>query len=727
MKKLFLVILLVNFSARAQNTIKVSPEDNLNEVVLSLNPGDTLLFEPGIYFGPIKLTNVHGDFDKPIIFIGPAEIANSAVIDGRRPSPNVAISYNWLEINGSSWLEFVNLHFQNAWIDPLPVNNSSYISFKNCYFQGGRRLINVSGPASHHILVENCFWDQGATYAWNVSSWTDGAAWQSMHHGALDFLNGSLITMQGTSGSHVIRGNTIQNAFNAFRWRGDEGFDANIEIYQNTIKRIRDNDFEPEDYTKNLFIHHNWTHNIHKTLSVDHVKGGNIYYFGNIITNDPDSWSEDICTGYYKVYGTGNDNLSEPLYIFNNSYYGSGRLHGSIGDREMKHVKHYNNAFSLTKRAWELDRWNGTLNYDYDCSNKAFSTILLNNGQEENGVVSDPRFANPNTFDLRLQGDSPCIDAGGFLSIPELNWTSIYEGTAPDIGAFDENEPIQGPFFRTDTLALAIPVLEHPRITQHRSTNDSNYLSFSYPIDETTISGNITVFGENHESMLITDFVSMDNGYSIGFQSRFPVLRATITGPLQGINGLRATNWANAADFTKGDHNDVVVYMLHPQLEPRVPPPPNSNVYLESSLNRSIVPVGTQITVTASADPGYAFERWEGDISGEGLIVTKTLNESAWIIAHFVKEEDQPDEVVLGIESNSILAYPNPNTGILYLKDNHQYENVKVVDMAGKITILKIIDDKLQLSGFKDGIYVLEFENGNKAESVKISINRMTR
>ncbi|MEQ9296955.1 MAG: T9SS type A sorting domain-containing protein [Cyclobacteriaceae bacterium] len=722
MKFVGFILLLFCFKSFSQTLYHVSPTDDLNVVIAALQPGDTVKLEPGIYLGPIVLSNVNGAFDNPIVFKGPSDIANSAVIDGRRPSANTAISYNWLEITNSSWLEFVNLHFQNAWVDPLPINNSTYISFKTCYFQGGRRLINVRGENSHHVLVENCFWDQGGSYAWNVSSWTDGEAWESMHHGELSFLNGSLITMQGTSGSHVIRGNTMQNGFNALRWRGDEGFDANIEIYDNTILNMRDNDFEPEDYAKNLFIHHNWTHNIHKTLSIDHVRGGDIYYFGNIITNDSDDWAEDICTGYYKIYGHDDDNLTDPLYIFNNSYYGSGRLHGSIGDRRMQRVNHFNNAFYLTKRQWELDQWNETLVYDHDCSNRAFSARLTNNGQEANGIIADPLFSDPQQLDLTLQEGSPCVDAGGVVTIPRLNWQSTYDGSAPDIGAYDENHPISGPFYRTDTLAVNNPIPEHPRITRLETRNDSTFLSFSYPLNSASIAGNLTLFGNGGEDEVISSFTLHDDGYTIGIMSRFEVHKALVSGDLKGINGLRATNWANAANFEKSSHDDVVVYMLQPQLQPRVLPPPNSGVYVEGDLVRSIVPKGTVINVKARTDEGYRFERWEGDVNASSdTAVIVTLDQSAWIIGHFIAMEDEvEEEVVLSVEDDSFKVFPNPTSGRLYIADELDDHSVRLVNLTGQSTHLKLADKYLDLGHLKSGLYFIELTYKGQKEIKRI-------
>ena len=110
----------------------------------------------------------------------------------------------------------------------------------------------------------------------------------------MGYFNGSLIDFNGTGGSIVIRNNEIIHSYNALRWRGEKGHDTNIEIYDNEISYARDNDFEPEYYTYNLHIYHNFSHNMHRNLSIDNIKGGEIFYYGNVITTDNDPWTQEI-------------------------------------------------------------------------------------------------------------------------------------------------------------------------------------------------------------------------------------------------------------------------------------------------------------------------------------------------------------------------------------------------------------------------------------------------
>jgi hypothetical protein len=330
----------------------------------------------------------------------------------------------------------------------------------------------------------------------------------------------------------------------------------------------------------------------------------------------------------------------------------------------------------------------------------------------------------PENFDLRLQNTSPCIDAGSIVTIEKLGWKSSFAGEAPDIGAFDENRSVIGPFFKTDTMALAHPLTEHTRITQLITDRDSSYLSFSYPVLESSIAGNVQLIDETGSKSPLSDFIVLDNGYTIGFLAPFSVKSAIISGPLKGVNGLDATNWANDAVFEPEDHDNVVVYMLHPQLEPRVPPPP-SGVYINGSIERSIVPKGTQIEVKATSDEGYAFERWEGDLQGTDSVVTLTLDKSAWIIGHFARVEDDEDtEPVLAMNRIDARLYPNPSEGIIHFDSLKNDISVRVTDMQGQVSEVKTVDRMLDLRSFEDGLYILQIHEGESNRILKVLLKK---
>ncbi|HTR81344.1 MAG TPA: T9SS type A sorting domain-containing protein [Bacteroidota bacterium] len=547
--------------------------------------GDTVYLLPGTYSELVKIVQKQGIAEKPIYIYGYDESPElRPVIDGGAAIPSIGNTTNyWMDIESSSWIEIGNIVFRNGWTDPIKVINSSYLTFNGCYFYGGRRVIAAAGTNMHHLLVQNCYWDQGGEYLWTLVSDTTGVdGWTSMHEGILQYYNGSLINLTGTGGSVVIRDNTIVNAFNAIRWTALLDYDSNIEIYDNTVSDIRDNDFEPEYYTFNLHIYHNLSHNIHKTLSVDHVQGGYIYYYGNIVTSDADSWSNQIATSFWKVYGEGSTNLSYPLYAFNNSFCGVGKAFAMDDGTVAVQVKHFNNAYYFTaSRGWNLDAVDSTDSFDYDVSNKPWPPNIINRNQETHGRLADAQFMNTTNFDLRLKQGSPAIDGGTTASFPEFGWVQSYHGSAPDIGAYEGDTLVEGPPFRFRTWpGLYFTYSEKPRIVRSKTSGNVLTLYFSAPLDSMTIApGNIALSDKGSDigvlsSSLSGDGYRLDIGVAPGTSLDEHSLSIGFNPLPKGINGQDATMWAatispykNSSVTNVQETNVTIPSTFHPMLE----------------------------------------------------------------------------------------------------------------------------------------------------------------
>lgn len=526
-----------------------SPLKSFSYALSQLLPGDTLYVLQGNYLGPIIVENINGLPENQILIIGYSNIQDEyPVIDGGAFEPTLTGNYLWLIIRNSSWIEFGKIIFRNGWTDPISIFNSNYISFNRCVFNGGRKVIVARGTNTHHLLVENCFWDQGGNSLWTiVQDALNIPAWDSMHHGLLSYYNGSIIEFSGTSGSIIIRNNRIRNAFNGIRWSAAKNYDTNIEIYDNYISHIRDNDFEPENYTYNLHIYNNHSHNIHKTMSVDNVEGGNIYYYGNVITTDNDPWTNIICTGFWKVYGSTRV-LTFPMIAFNNSFYGTGRAFGSMSGKA-KEFKHFNNAYFFSaSRTWELNEWDVTNEFDYDISNKNWASNLINNNQEKNGKIANIEYIDPLSYNLKLKSTSPGIDAGKIINLPEFNWVQRYDGTAPDVGAYEGDRFIDGPAFRFRLPNnVTVPYLEKPRIVKFLINSTNLHIYFSEKIDPKSVTQNILDLKKNNYSIVINNISLSSDGYELIIETNENLTNSEIiykfnTLPI-GINGERVTLW----------------------------------------------------------------------------------------------------------------------------------------------------------------------------------------
>ena len=538
------------------------PLKSINTAINLASAGDTVYLLAGTYNEIVRLTNKNGSPEKYIYLYGYYKsLAMQPVIDGCDSVPSNTASYYWMQIQNSSWIEIGNIVFKNGWTNPIQVVNSSYLTFNGCTFYGGKRVIDASGSSTHHLLVEGCYWDQGGDYLWKLQFDANGIdAWTSMHGGALQYYNGSLINFSGTGGSVVIRNNTIINAFNGIRWTSQKGYDSNVEIYNNSVSYIRDNDFEPEYYTYNVQIYHNRSFNIHKTMSVDHVQGGYIYYFGNIITSDvSDSWASSIATSFWKIYGAEPNNLSYPMYAFNNSFCGCGKAFTNDAGTKAVQLKHFNNAYDFTKssRNWQLNFWDSTDVFDYDVSNLPWPANITNNNQETHGKFTDPLYMDKNNFNLKLQANSPAIDAGKIMSFPEFGWVQSFQGAAPDIGAYEGDNLVDGPAFRFRTAPeLNITYKEKPRIVKFQVVSNILYIYFSAPIDPITISAANINIQENDSSISILNASLLNDNYEMEIETQNLLVDSLLVFNFsqlpKGIDGEDVTFWASAINVRGG-------------------------------------------------------------------------------------------------------------------------------------------------------------------------------
>ena len=534
------------------------PLKSINAAVKVSSAGDTIFIMPGVYKEIIYFNSKNGEPEKSICLRGyPTNENKFPVIDGGLERPSNEASNDWMIFKNSSWIEISNLRFVNGWTFPIKVENSSYLTFRNCKFYGSRRVINAGGINTHHILIEKCFWDQGGDFLWRIEKDSEGVeAWLSMHHMSMGYFNGSLIDFHETGGSIVIRDNKIINAYNALRFRGVKGYDSNVEIYNNDISNIRDNDFEPEYYSYNLHIYHNRSHNVHKTLSVDNVEGGLIYYYGNIITSDSDSWTVRICDGVWKLYGT-ERKLSYPLYAFNNSLYTFGTAFWNMHGNE-KYLKHFNNAYYFASdKGWDLNEWDSTDVFDYDVSNKPFPKNIVENKQEVHGKIGGIKFNNPKKRDLTLQNGSAGLDAGKIISLNEFEWTQKFEGKAPDAGAYENGKLVEGPPFRfLLPQESKINYKEMPRIVRYYVEGNKAVIYFSDKMISSSVKKEFISLFKGERKLKVTSVSFPKNDYEMVIESEtIPAdgeLELSFTQMPVGMNGEKATYWASTIKIRKG-------------------------------------------------------------------------------------------------------------------------------------------------------------------------------
>ncbi len=460
-------------------TTRVEPHMEHQAIVELLNaaqPGDTVLFSEGIYSGAYRLKNLHGAVNLPVVIRGAGP--EQTTIDGDT-QPGMYLQHQAFSMERCSWIIIEQFTIRNCWTDLVRAENSSYLTLRGCNLYGGKRALFAMGRDSHHLLVEQCSWEQDE----RVWSHADGYSWDEVHHGIHKYYNGSLFQGSEISGVFVLRDNQIRNTFNAFRLSqiNDRKYDplacTNGEIYRNTIFNTADNVLEPEVHVLNLHFYHNTMVNGHAFVSITEVKGGEIYIYGNTALSMPssaDGWTIFKLSCRY-------DSLSLPLYIFNNSWQIDFDMIGSPRNVwANSHIRHFNNAcVSKASDTFGIYHIGADNRFDYDCSNVPFPELLTSNGFEKNGLVANPMFSDPYGGDFRLKEGSPCIDKGRKVKDLILE----YRGRRPDIGAYDNGALIEGAPFRYRTPNASVPYKELPRITRMKIDGDEVRIWFSLPMD----------------------------------------------------------------------------------------------------------------------------------------------------------------------------------------------------------------------------------------------------
>ena len=305
-----------------------------------------------------------------------------------------------------------------------------------------------------------------------------------------------------------------------------------------------DNVFEPEVYCHNLYFHHNRLINGHAFISVTEVGGGPIFLFGNTGLSEPE------CQDGWAIYKISNHErtMSEPFYIFSNSWYVDYNITGQRMGWWNDHVVHFNNAYFFEGiDTFGIQSSGGDSYYDFDCSSAVFPDFFRKNGFEARGIEGDPMFRDPIRDDFRLKDSSPCCDKGQEYE----GLITDFEGRAPDIGAYEGQRMTTGPAFKFSPPEAKVAFEEHPRITRYQWTDNMLVLWFSMPMDHEQFIRNKPLVRTNGRTIPIKLESVEDGGYCLRFaaaECMDPALEPALvlSGWPCGLNGMTMTSWASA-------------------------------------------------------------------------------------------------------------------------------------------------------------------------------------
>ncbi|CAN5186480.1 hypothetical protein BH23VER1_BH23VER1_31150 [soil metagenome] len=476
-------------AAAAVIEVPPGPAAAVSAAVAAAGPGDRIQLQAGTYSGTVEIQS-SGAHDRPIVIAGPGGAGPRALIDGLG-TPGKGRANEAFRIRESSWVVIRDIDAVNCWTNVVEIRDSSYISVQSCRFLDcGRTAVSANGARSHHILVEQCRWTQDERV---YSTWD----WNELHHGEQEHYNGGIYGGTNAAGAAVVRFNEVRNVFNGLRWwmrkeHGEERrYQSNIEIYGNIFDRCRDNGIEPEVFTWNLHIYHNELNTIPAAVSIDTIRGGDIYFYGNTGVwragekIGPKGEAEPVkrpWTTYKFAAHERGVQLDYPLYIFHNSWDSHQTF--ARGGRQRKatdRVIHLNNAIRHQTAHFGLVDWPGEhCEFDYDISSSPWRPDVLKAGFQRHGIeATDPKFRASAEGDFRLRGDSMAICAGKVID----GFTLWYLGDGPDMGAYEGGQRVYGlPFMHRDPPGGAL-YAELPRVVRIFSRGRKLAVFFSAPLD----------------------------------------------------------------------------------------------------------------------------------------------------------------------------------------------------------------------------------------------------
>ncbi|MBN1537713.1 MAG: right-handed parallel beta-helix repeat-containing protein [Anaerolineales bacterium] len=373
----------------------------------------------------------------------------SVRLDGNANPNNadmVVSRHNLAFLVEKDYIYFQNLTFRyygnGDYAKAIYLNNANFNLIQNCTFAINDLGIGIKRDSGENLIDDNEFYD-------TVFNWP----WDAVKNGSSLETGGVRFYSPTTGRGNIIRGNTFHDYFDGFgACPEDAGEDSiEVDVYNNLAYNIGDDGMETDGTCSNVRIWNNTFHDVLMAISLAPTWVGPTYAIRNLIYNT----------------GVGNNDYSGSPFKFNSGYAKSGPMYLFHNTSDAA-LPGNNGIYIKAPGSWELiyarnNIWAGTdyainnyntsrpIDLDYDnlyTTNPGefvywdmgeirrmhdLLTFQTLTGQEANGLNEAPSFSNPPAADYTLALDSPLIDEGVY--IPGIN--DGYNGTAPDIGAFE--------------------------------------------------------------------------------------------------------------------------------------------------------------------------------------------------------------------------------------------------------------------------------------------------
>ncbi|MBI3967268.1 MAG: right-handed parallel beta-helix repeat-containing protein [Chloroflexi bacterium] len=302
--------------------------------------------------------------------------------------------------------------------------------------------IGMKYQSHRNVIQDNVFSDTIFGWPWDAVKAVDGLE------------DGGVYAYEPMSGrGNVIRRNVFHDDFDGLHvcpWTGETTNET--DVYENVVYRMIDDGIETDGRCSNVRIWRNTLHDSLMGISLAPVYTGPVYALRNVIYR----------TGVGDRYGSafkfnsGYDQ-SGTMYLFHNTVDAARPNQNALtifepGTWRLIHAR--NNIWHGTAYAIENYNTGQPVSLDYDdlstsgggdlarWSNTRYPTLAAftaATGQESHGLSTPPGFVDPGNGNYRLDPASSLVDAG--VVIPGINdrGPHVYQGRAPDIGAYEES------------------------------------------------------------------------------------------------------------------------------------------------------------------------------------------------------------------------------------------------------------------------------------------------
>jgi hypothetical protein len=400
--------------------------DQLAEALSQARPGQILRLHAGVYHGTFRPRS--GALGQPIGIVGAGD--GQVILDGQGAD-------NVINAPGLHDVIFEDLTFQNArWA--IAVNGGSDLVIRRCVIQNVDHgfVATRNADTQRHILIADNVMTGRSTWP-RTEGIEDRRAVQIAGMG-------NVVCYNRISGF----GDAI-DTFSAYPC-------ASIDFYGNEISECTDDGIEMDYSEHNTRCFDNRLTNVFQGISVQPVHGGPVYVFRNAMYNiGMETFKMHNHPSGAVFYHNTSVKAGMPLMLFtsdtvSNCVYRNNLFLGNTANYAYESTARMQNCdFDVDGFGgqWKLFlKWNGA-RYEtmedaadnapvYQRARSVNLDTAFQSGVKPPGAVETQYAIEVN--DLRLSPQSEAIDAGVTLS----NINDLYDGAAPDLGAYERGRPL---------------------------------------------------------------------------------------------------------------------------------------------------------------------------------------------------------------------------------------------------------------------------------------------